>query len=350
VVYVSCALGIQGDGGRSMVATYADQAMTSLGVRHSNDSTDGFVQLWRLVNPPTGASTVLVTVTGGAATLTGGSVSFIGVDGSAPEGTPVPAVGNMTLPVAVIPTGSDDSMVLAVVANGSFIGPSGQTTRYTALGDNNSAAGNSAVATALGTGSPVTLTWPNTSVDWWATIGVEVLPAVSSGVTIDRSSDQDVQDNQALVDQFEVSGQASRQESLGLTDEVNASRLLLLDSQDGLGLTDRPALSGQVSRQDLQGLADQQALAAGDDTQELLGLTDVRAIQFGPSSQDALGLTEARAVEASKVVQDAAGLVDQVTTAAVGVMDRSDSLGITDSVTHETLFGAEIVWTYDLVI
>ena len=67
-------------------ATFGGVSMTSLGKIHSNNSTSGYTQLFGLVNPPTGASTVVVT-SSVSASLTGGSISFSEADQTTPVGT-----------------------------------------------------------------------------------------------------------------------------------------------------------------------------------------------------------------------------------------------------------------------
>lgn len=178
---VGVALGNNADGGSTMSATYNSVSMTSLGTVHTNNSFGGFIQLWYLKGPATGANTVAITESGGSTplTLVGGSISLTGVDQTSPVGTPVTAAGSSgTASVAVTGTTSGN-MIVDAVACGSAISTSTQTNRWKDNAATTSGAGNAAQSTAAAGGS-VTMSYTVTS-DWWGIIAVEVKAAAGSG-------------------------------------------------------------------------------------------------------------------------------------------------------------------------
>jgi len=153
--------------------------MGSLGKVHTNNGTAGYCQLFGLAGPAAGASTVLVssTVSG---SLSSGSMSFTGVDQATPVGTAVTNIGSSTAPSATVTGTTAGNQVAAVVANGSPITSSGQTSRYIKNLDGNSAAGNGAGASAAAGGS-VAMGWTVTN-DWWGVIAVEVKAGAAAAV------------------------------------------------------------------------------------------------------------------------------------------------------------------------
>lgn len=160
------------DTGITTTATYNGVSMTSVGLIHSNNGTAGYIQMFRLIAPATGANTVLVTASTSVSDLSAGSVSFTGVDQTTPLGTPVTAASTGTPTVAVTGT-TAGNMVIDAVCNGSDITSSNQTQRWLRNTSGNSAAGNGAQSTAAAGGS-VTMSYAVTS-DWYGILGVEVL-------------------------------------------------------------------------------------------------------------------------------------------------------------------------------
>lgn len=168
------AVGASADTGCSVTMKDGTTVMPRLAVKHTNNQTAGFLEVHTLVNPPTGANSISVTVTGcSPKELTGGSESFQGVDQTTPFGTPATNAGasgsaSVTTPV---PAGTD--RVAAFAANGSGITSASSNGKFIANRDNNTGAGNSAGAAPVGTTSSITETWTVAS-DWWAAIGVPV--------------------------------------------------------------------------------------------------------------------------------------------------------------------------------
>lgn len=174
---VGASVGDNSPNDSSCTATAKDgtTTMTSLAKAHTDNQNHGYEQVWGLANPPTGANSITVTVTGCTPNeVTGGSESFTGVSQSTPFGTPVTAFGSGTTASATAASTSSD-MMAGFVANGSSISSatSPSTSRFIANGNNNTAAGNSAGATSAATGSNVTMAWSVGS-DWWAVAEIQV--------------------------------------------------------------------------------------------------------------------------------------------------------------------------------
>lgn len=178
LVIVVCAAGKGIDTGVALTATYGGVSMTSLGLIHSNNSNAGFVQMWGLIAPATGAQTVVVTNSGPTADLEGGSVSFNGVNQTTAWQNVATAFGNSTAPSVSI-TSSSGNMVIDGVANGQAITSSGQTNRWLKNQNSTTAAGNAASSTASGAGS-VTMSYTVTS-DWWGIIGADIIADSGGG-------------------------------------------------------------------------------------------------------------------------------------------------------------------------
>jgi hypothetical protein len=163
--------------------TYGGQAMAPVGSKvHTNGGTQGFIQLFKLVNPPTGSNSVSVSVTGGTpGRLWGGSVSYSGAGDAVASGTPT--TGSGTSPSMAIPSASSSNMVVGFLGNGSdsttaTAGTSRFNSTLTSVGFQ--ACNNGAISDATGTGSNVTISWTQAT-DFWAVIGVEVQAGATAG-------------------------------------------------------------------------------------------------------------------------------------------------------------------------
>jgi len=165
----------------TMAATYGGVTMTPVVASRlvSTTSTSGRFGFWYLVGPPTGASTVNVSVSSGSPdSLIGGSMSFTGVDQTTPIGTPVnvnssaDATSNSAT-TGVIPTGN---MVIDLEATGSTITSTTQTQRWLKNNNTSSIAGNAGAATAAGAGAAITMSWAH-SLDGSSITAVEIRAA-----------------------------------------------------------------------------------------------------------------------------------------------------------------------------
>jgi len=174
VVVVGVAIGANPSGSVTTTATFGGVSMTSLGLVAANNQTAGYVQLFSLVGPATGASTVALTVST-ASTITAGSVSFTGASG---VGTAVTAFGSSTAPSVTVTGTTSGNMVVDAVCTGTAVSSSTQTPRWLKNTNGATAGGCGASATAAGGGS-VAMGYAITN-DWWGAIAVEVLAAAAA--------------------------------------------------------------------------------------------------------------------------------------------------------------------------
>jgi Chitobiase/beta-hexosaminidase C-terminal domain/Fibronectin type III domain len=178
LLVVGASVGKVPDTGLNLTAKYNGVAMTSAGVVHTNNQTSGFAQLFYLVNPPSGAHTVTLTLAGGAAEIEAGSVSFIGVNQSRPIGNIATNFGAGTSGSVAVASASED-MVIDVVGRGGAIATSTQTLRWIDNQNGSTGAGNAAQSTASGAPS-VTMGYTFSGNDWWGMIAADVVAASSS--------------------------------------------------------------------------------------------------------------------------------------------------------------------------
>jgi len=168
LLIVGVAIGKVGDGSATTSATYNGVAMTSVVGRVESGGagqSDGYVQMFYLLAPATGANTVLVSCTQ-SVDITGGSVSFTGVDQTVP-------LVNITTNANITASASVSNMVVDAVCCGSgFNLGSGQTMRWLKDFNSATAAGSSAQSTAAATGT-VSMNYSVNS-DNWGIIGASV--------------------------------------------------------------------------------------------------------------------------------------------------------------------------------
>lgn len=165
-------------GSFTATATCNGSALTSVARQNSNNSTFGWVQMWQLVDPPD-ACTLVITASTTVNAITGGSVSFNGVDQDTPLGTPVTGFGDATTaPNIIMPATTPGNMIVDSVADGALGGitASSQTLRWVRNINNSTAAGNGASSTAACTGGAVQMAYTAVD-DWFGMIGVEVIAA-----------------------------------------------------------------------------------------------------------------------------------------------------------------------------
>lgn len=153
--------------------TWGGVAMTSLGKVFTNNSTAGYVQMFGIIAPPTGAQSIAVTASGAPTSLNAGSVSFTGAGSF---GTATTAFGNTTTATAAIPGTSTANMITAGVAAGSTLAAStGVTSRWLNNLVGSTGAGEAAQGTAAGIASgSASMTWTVSPADFWGIVGVEV--------------------------------------------------------------------------------------------------------------------------------------------------------------------------------
>lgn len=173
---VGFGLGASSDTGAIPVAaTYGGVSMTATTLVHSNNATTGFVQMFYMINPPSGTNTVSLTIAGPTtAALEGGSLCFNGVDQVTGIQHFNSAFGSSTTPSATI-TSATGNMVVAFVTNGDVIASSSQTSRYIVNNTGGATAAGccNAGATAAG-GASVAMGWTVTN-DNWAVVGMDII-------------------------------------------------------------------------------------------------------------------------------------------------------------------------------
>lgn len=175
-VVVGVVVGSNGnDDLRIASVTYDGSAMTSLGKVHSNNQTAGYVELFGLLNPPTGAKSVAVTLAPNSGTISAGSIS---VTGAGSFGTAWGAYGPSGGPTITLTGTTSGNLIVDVAGTGAGFTGSGQTGRWLKNTNTDSAAGNGAQSTAAAGGS-VTMSYTDIS-DWWAIAAVEIVAALVS--------------------------------------------------------------------------------------------------------------------------------------------------------------------------
>jgi hypothetical protein len=157
--------------------TYNGVALTHVG--SATEADDAVVEIWRLVNPPTGTHNVVITF---SAVLTreavAGVMTFTGVDQTTPLGTFASAIDNDSGPASVIVSSAAGELVFGVVSAESSVlstaavAPSSQ--RWNLFQGIQYGAG----ATQAGAAS-VTMSWTFNGSDHWAAGGVSIKPSGS---------------------------------------------------------------------------------------------------------------------------------------------------------------------------
>lgn len=113
-------------------ATFAGQNLTFIGRKSYN--RDASIEMWYLLNPPTGTNTVTVTLTG-TADLVGGATSWTGVNQASPLGTFASAGGGFNTTPSVEVSSTAGEVVVDVATRpdscvgNNTVGP-GQTQRW----------------------------------------------------------------------------------------------------------------------------------------------------------------------------------------------------------------------------
>lgn len=181
---IMAAYGAQTNDGTASTptVTYNGVAATQIGTRkHNNNGSNGFVELWGLVAPATGANTVSVSYpfTSDNISLSLGSVSFTGVDQTTPVAHTNTAAGASATPSCAV-TSATDNMTVAVLGCGNSVNSAtAGTSRWIRNTDGNSAGGNGAGSTGVGAAS-VTHTW-SINDDWWGVIAADIAAAGAGG-------------------------------------------------------------------------------------------------------------------------------------------------------------------------
>jgi hypothetical protein len=175
LLIVAVAVGAKTDTNRTLAVTYNGVAMTSVGLVHSDNQHDGYVQLFSQQAPASGTHPVQVTLTGGNASLEAGSVSFTGVNQTTPVRNVVTSFGTGVSPSVTVPSAPGNMVVDAMVTGCNGTITSSKTLRWLKQVNCSTAGGVGAQSTAAGAAS-VTMGYTVPS-DWWGMIGAEVVMA-----------------------------------------------------------------------------------------------------------------------------------------------------------------------------
>jgi len=175
LLVVAVSVGSNPDTNRTLAVTYNGVAMTSVGLVHSNNKTQGYVQLFSLKAPASGTHAVQVTLTGGKASLAAGSASFTGVDQTTPVRNVATSFGAGVSPSVLVSSAPGNMVVDAMVTGCDGTITSSKTLRWLKQVNCSSAGGIGAQSTAAGAAS-VTMGYTVPS-DWWGMIGADIVAA-----------------------------------------------------------------------------------------------------------------------------------------------------------------------------
>lgn len=139
------------------------------------------VELWGLYNPPTGSQTVSVTLSATSQIILG-AVTYLGVDGTTPLGTPVTQTGSSATPSLSLTTESGDMVVGAISltnAGGSPTPSTGGSAYYSDIDIGGSFHG--AGSDMAATGSTTAWGWTYGTAQTFAMLAVPLKAAGSGG-------------------------------------------------------------------------------------------------------------------------------------------------------------------------
>jgi uncharacterized repeat protein (TIGR01451 family) len=175
-------ISLEADNSSSITVTsvsYAGQSLTRVGLRTQDEAHS---QMWRLVNPPSGAGTVTVTVSNAASedSIVVGVATFTGVDQTTPLGTVAGSNGTSASPSINVSSATGE-LVLAVLAaddGRTATDAGGQTSRWNLRTETGADGIRGAGSTKAGATS-TTLSWTLDVSDWWAVVAAPIKPAPS---------------------------------------------------------------------------------------------------------------------------------------------------------------------------
>ena len=173
----------------SRVVTVVYNAASFLAIGSAIPISDaaGSIEMWRLVNPATGANTVEVKLSSGSR-FVGAATTFSDVDQTAPVGTFVSATSNNSALSINVASAVDDLVIDALGTEGRVLTVgSGQTKRWdlesTGAGTNAQGAG----STEAGAAS-VTMSWTMDGNNVWVIGGASVKALISAVAVLEDES------------------------------------------------------------------------------------------------------------------------------------------------------------------
>lgn len=165
--------------------TYAGTALTRLAQQKSPSDQIVNVELWRLVNPASGANNVSVALST-ARYVAASAVSMSGVDQATSDGTPVVASNNSSSP-SVSVSSATDQVVVDVVAVWTDAGTvtasatGGQTVDSNAYNGNSTNNGVRGVHSHITGAASTAMSYSLSGATEWAEAAVAVLPLNTGG-------------------------------------------------------------------------------------------------------------------------------------------------------------------------
>lgn len=168
--------------------TFGGSSMTSIGTAHSNANIFGYVQLFALAGVGSGNQTVVVTLTasgGRTGNLTGGSVTYTGVDQATPTQNFTSHTDASVAHVSLAVTTASGNMVVGGVVDGTSV-----TGCHTGEGTTDWTKANPAAANAGGhagqghiasTGASMTIGFDISGADWSAIVACDLKASTGGG-------------------------------------------------------------------------------------------------------------------------------------------------------------------------
>lgn len=187
VLYVGIAVGFfsTDTSGSTTAATYNGVAMTSIGKVKSNNSGNGYVEVFRLIAPPQGAHTVSVVCSTSPTSMVGGSLSYNGANQTTPNTTPVTNFGSGTNPNCSVTGGAVGDLALNFACCGSAFTASNGTVEIQNNFSTQSGAGCMSCSQFAGSASAVSMGYTAGN-DWWGIVGFDI-KAATGGSTVNAS-------------------------------------------------------------------------------------------------------------------------------------------------------------------
>jgi len=176
------------DGNKTVTSvTYGGTALTQIGFQNGPGNQNR-TSLWKLLAPPTGTASIVVTLSG-SVNVVGGAVSFDNVDQTTPHGTFVSANGTSTTASVNVTSAAGEVVIDTATANGdavSLTAGAGQTAQWnTGTG---TAGGNVRGGGSTEGGAPaVTMSWTLGASKPWSIGAVSLKPVLVPDITLTKS-------------------------------------------------------------------------------------------------------------------------------------------------------------------
>src|SRR5579875_367965 len=182
LLIVGIAIATSGVTVASNGVTYNGTTLTKLDSQlyKSNTEDDEF---WYMVNPPSGANNVAVTLTGGSGAYVAAAFSYYNVDQTTPFGTDTKNSGVGTTASTTLAT-SANQLVVDVFASDTVNGNFNPTAPQTSLYDYHATFPQGTASSVQSSGTSTTMNWTDSLSDNWADIVVPLNPAPLSNFPV----------------------------------------------------------------------------------------------------------------------------------------------------------------------